>query len=58
MDLTSKLEVCEKSCRSLKVELRDLKSREARMMNDFAELEEDNVALQKQLMQAKQAQVW
>jgi len=41
----------------MKVELKDFKLREARVMTDFAELEEDNVTLQKQLMHAKQAQV-
>jgi protein bicaudal D len=56
-ELTSKLELCESSFRTVKAELKELKSREARIMTDFSELEEDNVTLQKQLMQAKQAQV-
>jgi len=40
-----------------KTELRELKTREARVMGDFAELEDENISLQKQLMQLKQAQV-
>jgi protein bicaudal D len=57
VELGSKLEVCENSYRTAKAELKELKAREARIMTDFAELEEDNVVLQKQLMQSKQAQV-
>ena len=56
-ELSSSLESSQHSCRTMKAELKDLKSREARLMTDLGELEDDNVALQKQLMQAKQTQV-
>lgn len=43
--------------KQLKIEVKDLKMRETQTMADYAELEDENVSLQKQLMQVKQAQV-
>lgn len=43
--------------KQLKAEVKDLKMRESQTMADYAELEDENVSLQKQLMQVKQAQV-
>jgi len=40
-----------------KTELRELKTRESRIMGDYTELEDENILLQKQLMHLKQAQV-
>jgi len=40
-----------------KSELREITERESRIMSDYGELEDENVILQKQLMQLKQTQV-
>jgi len=55
--LSLQFEECERERVAYKTELRELKTREARVMGDFAELEDENISLQKQLMQLKQAQV-
>lgn len=36
--------------RNLKDELKDLKNREQRLLNDYCELEEENITLQKQVI--------
>ena len=41
----------------MKMEIKELKERDSRTMSDYAELEEENVTLQKQLMHLKQSQV-
>ncbi|ESO06907.1 hypothetical protein HELRODRAFT_77074 [Helobdella robusta] len=56
-NLVSRLEEFEALKVSLRNELRELKMRESQLSTDFAELEEENVLLQKQLMQMKQSQV-
>ena len=43
--------------RQLKTEVKELKFRETRNLADYSELEEENVMLQKQLVQLKQSQV-
>jgi len=56
-ELTLRFEECERERLTYKAELRELKTRESRIMGDCAELEDENISLQKQLMQLKQAQV-
>lgn len=41
----------------LKMELKDLKYRETRMMADYSELEEENISLQKQVASLRSSQV-
>lgn len=56
-ELSLQFEECERERVAYKTELRELKARESRIMGDYAELEDENIMLQKQLMQLKQAQV-
>ena len=56
-ELSVRFEECEKERVAYKTELRELKARESRIMAEYAELEDENITLQKQLMQLKQAQV-
>jgi len=56
-ELSQQFEECEKERVAYRTELREIKMCEARIMGDCAELEDENVLLQKQLMQLKQAQV-
>ena len=56
-ELSVRFEECEKERVAYKTELRELKARESRIMAEYAELEDENISLQKQLMQLKQAQV-
>lgn len=42
---------------SVKMELKDLKYRETRMMADYSELEEENISLQKQVSSLRSSQV-
>lgn len=56
-DTCLQLEQLQAMKNQLKAELKDMRMRESQTMTDFAELEEENVSLQKQLMQIKQAQV-
>jgi protein bicaudal D len=44
-------------CKKLRTELREIKFRENRLINDYAELEEENIALQKQVSALKSSQV-
>jgi len=55
--LSQQFEECEKERVAYKTELREMKTRESRVMGDYAELEDENIVLQKQLMHLKQAQV-
>ena len=57
VELNAKLAQLEATKMELRCETRELKMRETQIMADFAELEDENVLLQKQLMQIKQAQV-
>lgn len=41
----------------LKAELKDIKFRETRMLNDYSELEEENISLQKQVSNLRSSQV-
>uniref|UniRef100_A0A0N5ARH3 Protein bicaudal D n=1 Tax=Syphacia muris TaxID=451379 RepID=A0A0N5ARH3_9BILA len=43
--------------RNMREELKDLKAREQRLLNDYAELEEENIGLQKQASNLRSAQV-
>lgn len=51
---TEQLEIQNKQ---MKKDLKELKFREARNMSDYSELEDENINLQKQLLQLKQTQV-
>ena len=41
----------------MKKEIKELKFRETRNLQDYSELEEENISLQKSVLQLKQAQV-
>jgi len=56
-ELSQQFEECERERVAYRIELREIKTRESRIMGDCAELEDENILLQKQLMQLKQAQV-
>lgn len=43
--------------KQLRAEVKELKSREAQTMSDYSELEEENIALQKQILQLRQGQL-
>ncbi len=42
--------------KTVRVELRDLKQRETRLLTDYAELEEENITLQKQISNLRSSQ--
>lgn len=44
-------------CKKLRTELREIKYRETRLLTDYSELEEENIALQKQVSLLKSSQV-
>lgn len=44
-------------CKKLRTELREIKFRETRLITDYSELEEENIALQKQVAALKSSQV-
>lgn len=44
-------------CKKLRMELREIKFRENRLISDYSELEEENIALQKQVASLKSSQV-
>ncbi|KAK9685226.1 Microtubule-associated protein Bicaudal-D [Popillia japonica] len=44
-------------CKKLRTELREIKFRETRLITDYSELEEENIALQKQVSALKSSQV-
>lgn len=44
-------------CKKLRMELREIKFRENRLISDYSELEEENIALQKQVANLKSSQV-
>ena len=52
------LEVVEAQRQQLKHENREYKIRENRNFSDYAELEEENISLQKTVSQLKTSQVW
>ena len=56
-DLQQKLDTLEEQRRQLKSELKEFKIRENRNIMDYAELEEENCSLQKQVSVLKQSQV-
>lgn len=56
-DLSQQVETLENQRRQLKKDNKELKYRETRNLSDYAELEEENVMLQKQVLQLRQAQV-
>lgn len=56
-DLLKQCEVFEWEKRTLKVELKELKAREARLLSDNNELEEENISLQKQVSSLRSSQV-
>lgn len=44
-------------CKKLRAELREIKFRETRLITDYSELEEENIALQKQVSALKSSQI-
>ncbi|XP_013411673.1 protein bicaudal D isoform X2 [Lingula anatina] len=56
-ELSQQGESTQSQCAQLRKENKELKHRENRNLTDYAELEEENVSLQKQVLQLKQAQV-
>lgn len=57
-DTQKNVEELERERRELRSEVRDIKAREAQYLADYTELEEENIGLQKQLLQLKQSQVY
>ena len=57
MDVLVQVEQLENLRNSNKKEIKELKFRETRNLADYSELEEENISLQKQVLQLKQAQV-
>ena len=58
IELKQSLEQIELQCVQLKKEIKDYKFRETRNLNDYSELEDENISLQKQVAQLKQSQVY
>lgn len=56
-DMGLAMEQLEFQNKQMKKDLKELKFREARNMSDYSELEDENITLQKQLLQLKQTQV-
>ncbi|KAK2155275.1 hypothetical protein LSH36_244g03028 [Paralvinella palmiformis] len=56
-DLSQQAEQLESQRKQMKKEIKELKYRESRNLNDYSELEEENISLQKAILQLKQAQV-
>ncbi len=56
-DFMQNKELSTAEVKEIKVELRDLKHRETRLLTDYAELEEENIMLQKQLSGLRSSQV-
>ncbi|XP_071961440.1 protein bicaudal D homolog 2-like isoform X2 [Antedon mediterranea] len=56
-DSTSSLEKVESQRKAARDEVRELKFRETRLLQDYSELEEENIAMQKQVSSLKSSQV-
>ncbi|XP_069954503.1 protein bicaudal D [Cherax quadricarinatus] len=56
-DLLKDKEITDHEKKQLKAELKDLKFRETRLFQDYAELEDENITLQKQISNLKSSQV-
>lgn len=56
-ELTKQLEVIDWERKTTKNELRELKLRESRLLQDMNELEEENISLQKQVSSLKSSQI-
>lgn len=48
-EMNSSLEQSDKERKEVKEELREIKFREKRLLRDYSELEEENIAMQKQV---------
>lgn len=57
IDLAKNCDVSEWEKRTYKAELKELKLREARLLSDNNELEEENISLQKQISSLRSSQV-
>ena len=55
--LDIQIEQLEALKKQMKKEIKELKFRETRNLQDYSELEEENISLQKAVLQLKQAQV-
>ncbi len=56
-DLSQQVEMLENQRKQYKKEIKEFKFRETRNLSDYSELEEENISLQKSLLQLKQNQV-
>ena len=56
-DFLQNKELSTAEVKEMKVELRDFKLRETRLLTDYAELEEENIMLQKQISGLRSSQV-
>lgn len=56
-ELSQQVEQLESQRKQMKKEIKELKYRESRNLSDYSELEEENISLQKAILQLKQAQV-
>ena len=56
-DVSKKLEVCDWDRKNMKTELKDLKIRESRLLQEMNELEDENISLQKQVSNLKSSQI-
>lgn len=52
-----RLEEAENEKVSLRKDIREFKQRESRILNDYSELEEENINLQKQVLQLQKEKV-
>ncbi|KAI5093720.1 protein bicaudal D-like 2 isoform X1 [Silurus meridionalis] len=57
LEMRENAELLEMQCTRLRDELREYKVRESRLLQDYSELEEENITLQKQVSMLKQGQV-
>jgi chromosome segregation ATPase len=56
-DVTKQIELMEWERKNLRIELKELKFRESRLLADNNELEEENISLQKQISSLKSSQI-
>ena len=56
-DMSKQMEVIDWERKCMKTELKDLKMRESRLLQDIGELEDENISLQKQVSSLKASQI-
>lgn len=57
LSFVDRLEQAENEKVSLRKDIREFKQRESRILNDYSDLEEENICLQKQVLQLQREQV-